>query len=156
VALPPAPRLGGRGGGLWLLLEPWAPFRPWATGSGSVALDAGPRTSAAQLAAKNSHPILIWPRTSERVGIEIGCGFSGPRGPKNPHQIPIPTLPKTRGPIRVRCGFVGALQDLSLSPVSGLGPGTVDFGGLHDLLLQQKPLEKVGGETPHLFQWALR
>jgi hypothetical protein len=36
------------------------------------------------------------------------------------------------------------------------GPEIVDFGGLTDPLLPQNPLEKVGGEAPHLFQWVLR
>ena len=49
------------------------------------------------------------------------------------------------------------LQDLSLSPVSGLGPEIVNFGGLNGPLLPQKnPLEKVGDFAPHIFQWALR
>ncbi len=48
------------------------------------------------------------------------------------------------------------LQDLSLSPVSGLGPEIADVGGLNGPLLPQSPLEKVGGEAPHLSQWGLR
>ncbi len=31
----------------------------------------------------------------------------------------------------------------------------VDFAGLNGPLLQQNPLEKVGGQAPHLFQWVL-
>ncbi len=48
------------------------------------------------------------------------------------------------------------LQDLSLSPVSGLGPEIVDGEGLNGPLLPKKTLEKVGGFAPHLFQWVLR
>ncbi len=44
------------------------------------------------------------------------------------------------------------LQDLSLSPVSGLGPEIVDSWGLNSPLLPLYLLEKVGGEDPHLFQ----
>ncbi len=36
------------------------------------------------------------------------------------------------------------------------GPEIADFGGLSGSLLPQHPLEKVGGEAPHLFQWVLR
>ncbi len=36
------------------------------------------------------------------------------------------------------------------------GPEIVDFGGLSGPRLPQNPLEKVGGEAPHLFQWVLR
>ncbi len=43
------------------------------------------------------------------------------------------------------------LQDLSLSPVSGLGPKIADFGGPNGPLLPQSPLEKVGGFDPHPF-----
>ena len=46
------------------------------------------------------------------------------------------------------------LQDLSLSPVSGLGPEIVDFVDLNDPLLPQNPLEnasvEVGGEAPDI------
>ncbi len=35
----------------------------------------------------------------------IRWGLLGPKGPQNPHQIPIPTLPGVRGPIRIGCGF---------------------------------------------------
>ncbi len=52
--------------------------------------------------------------------------------------------------------FQWELQDWSLSPVSGLGPEIVDFGGLNGPLLPQNPLEKVGGFPPHLFQCVLR
>ncbi len=48
------------------------------------------------------------------------------------------------------------LQDLSLSPVSGLGPEIVDFGGLHGPLLPQNTLGKAGGEALHLFRWVLQ
>jgi hypothetical protein len=48
------------------------------------------------------------------------------------------------------------LQNLSVSPVSGLRPEIDDFGDLNGPLLLQNPLEKVGGEAPYLFQWILR
>ncbi len=53
-------------------------------------------------------------------------------------------------------GFVWELQDLSLSPASGLGPEIVDFGGLNGPLLRKTHWKRWGGEAPHLFQWVLR
>ncbi len=43
------------------------------------------------------------------------------------------------------------LQDLSLSPVSVLGPEIHDFGFLYGPLLSQNTMEKVGGEAPPPF-----
>ncbi len=44
-----------------------------------------------------------------------------------------------------------------LYPRGLAGPEIVRFwGGLNGPLLRQNPLEKVGGEAPHLFQWVLR
>ncbi len=48
------------------------------------------------IAAENPHQILIVPRTPAGSGSGVGLGSLGP---KNPYQIPIPTLPgPTRGP----------------------------------------------------------
>ena len=40
-------------------------------------------------------------------------------------------------------------------PRGWAGPEIVDFWGLNGPLLPQNPLEKVGGEAPHFFQWVL-
>ncbi len=42
-------------------------------------------------------------------------------------------------------------QDISLSPVSGLGPEIVDFGGSEWLPPTAKPIGKGGGRSPPLF-----
>ncbi len=57
--------------------------------------------------------------------------------------------------IDYRADLEWELQDLSLSPVSGLGPDIDDFWCLNGLLLPQSPSEKVGGEGPHRFQLVL-
>ncbi len=36
------------------------------------------------------------------------------------------------------------------------GPEIVDLGGLKAAFLPRNPWEKMGGEAPHLFRWALR
>jgi hypothetical protein len=68
---------------------------------------------------------------------------------------PSPFEGKVKSTVSAKIFVTWALQDLSLSSVSGLGQDIVDFGGSKWPTPSAKPIGKAGWRSPHLFQWVL-